>query len=168
MDARRCYVASPLGFTEAGREYYRTVYLPTLADVVTPVDPWSLAAPREIDAARRRGEERQMALEIGRRNAEAIRSCALLVAYLDGQEPDSGTVAEVGYAAGLGLACFGLRTDLRESGERGVVVNLQVETFILESGGAICRSLGDLVELLRGAVTAVPRPERGPGRPAAG
>ena len=39
----RCYVASPLGFTEAGRRYYADVYLPALAEVVTPVDPWTLS-----------------------------------------------------------------------------------------------------------------------------
>jgi hypothetical protein len=41
----RCYVASPLGFTEAGRCYYGDVYLPALNSVVTPVDPWSLTRP---------------------------------------------------------------------------------------------------------------------------
>src|ERR1019366_5438209 len=37
----RCYVASPLGFTEAGRVYYRKVFLPALAAVVEPIDPWA-------------------------------------------------------------------------------------------------------------------------------
>src|SRR3954454_21843897 len=38
----RCYIASPLGFSEAGRYYYSEVYLRGLARVVDPVDPWSL------------------------------------------------------------------------------------------------------------------------------
>jgi nucleoside 2-deoxyribosyltransferase len=133
----RCYVASPLGFTDGGRAYYEATYLPALAQVVEVVDPWSLAQP---------GDE---PLAIGRRNAEAIRACDVLAAYLEGQEPDSGTVAEVGYAAGLGKPCFGLRTDLRRSGD-GTAVNLQVEAFIVESGGRMCASLPELVEALRG------------------
>lgn len=139
----RCYVASPLGFTEAGRDYYARVYLPALATVVIPVDPWALDAgdaPTTMDRGR--------ALAIGAANAEAIRSCELLVAYLDGQEPDSGTVAELGYAAGAGLRCFGLRTDLRQSGEPGVAVNLQVESFVISSGGTMTGSLEELLVAL--------------------
>lgn len=144
----RCYVASPLGFTEAGRHYYAEVYVPALAQVVDVVDPWSLTQPWEVEQAIAAGRERDIALEIGRRNTEAIRSCTLVAANLDGQEADAGTVAEIGYAAALGLTCFGLRTDLRQSGELGVAVNLQVEAFILESGGRIVGSLEELVRAL--------------------
>jgi hypothetical protein len=140
-----------MGFTAAGRHYYDSVYLPALGEVVEVVDPWALTTPEEIAAAAAAGRERETALEIGRRNAEAIRGCTLLAADLDGQEPDAGTVAEVGYAAGLGLRCFGLRTDLRQAGEPGVAVNLQVESFIALSGGRLCASLGELVTALRSA-----------------
>src|SRR5450432_2139451 len=126
MPKRRCYVASPLGFTEAGRDYYERVYLPALANVVDPVDPWSLGTAPSPGAT-----VRDRALAIGRANVEAIRTCDLLVAHLDGQEPDSGTVAELGYGAGLGLRCYGVRSDMRQSGEPGVAVNLQVETFVV-------------------------------------
>jgi nucleoside 2-deoxyribosyltransferase len=145
MPKRRCYVASPLGFTEAGRDYYGRVYLPALATVVEPVDPWSLGTVLPPD-----GTDRERALAIGRANVEAIRSCELLVAHLDGQEPDSGTVAELGYAAALGVRCFGLRSDLRQSGEPGVAVNLQVETFVVDSGGAMVATLKELVAALDG------------------
>jgi nucleoside 2-deoxyribosyltransferase len=148
---RRCYLASPLGFTDAGRDYYRRVFLPALAPVVEPVDPWALTAPEEFDEARRSGRLRQLALTVGRRNVEAIRSCPLLAAYLDGQEVDGGTAAEIGYAAALGLRCFGLRGDLRQSGEEGVEVNLQLATFISDSGGRIVATLPELVDALADA-----------------
>jgi nucleoside 2-deoxyribosyltransferase len=147
----RCYVASPLGFTEAGRDYYARVYLPALAEVVEPVDPWVLTGADEFAAAAAAGidAQRALALEVGRRNAEAIRSCTLLAAYLEGQEPDSGTVVEIGYACGLGVTCFGLRSDLRLAGESGVALNLQIESLIVDSGGAIVGSLPALVAALR-------------------
>ncbi|MGH2856731.1 MAG: nucleoside 2-deoxyribosyltransferase [Solirubrobacteraceae bacterium] len=156
----RCYLAGPLGFTEPGRDYLRRVYLPALVGVVEPVDPWALTTADEILAARRDGRQRELALEIGRRNAAAIRSCTLLAALLDGQELDSGTAAEVGYGAALGLCCFGLRTDLRQHGEEGVAVNLQVEALIVDSGGEIVGSLAELVVALaatadRGSATGV-------------
>jgi hypothetical protein len=149
----RCYVASGLGFTDAGAHYYEHVYLPALRTIVTLVDPWSLSTAQEVAEARAAKRERDLALEIGRRNAEAIRSCALLVAHLDGQELDAGTAAEVGFASALGLRCLGLRTDLRQNGEPGVSVNLQVEHFVVASGGSLCTSLDELLGALAEAGT---------------
>jgi nucleoside 2-deoxyribosyltransferase len=144
----RCYVASPLGFTEPGRDYYARCYLPALAEHVEPVDPWALASPDEFAAARAHGRERALGIEVGTRNAAAIRGARLLVAHLDGQEVDAGTAAEVGYAAALGLPCLALRSDLRASGEPGMHVNLQLEAFVMLSGGFVAGSLADLVERL--------------------
>jgi nucleoside 2-deoxyribosyltransferase len=149
MALPRCYVASPLGFSESTRDWYRDVLLASLAEVVTPVDPWSLSSADEFAAAAAAGRQRAWALEVGRRNAQAIRSSALLVAHLDGQEPDSGTVAEVGFACGLGLRCYGIRSDLRQAGEEGVPLNLQVAAFIDGSGGTIEPSTATLVQRLR-------------------
>jgi hypothetical protein len=149
----RCYVASALGFSDAGAYYYKHIYLPALSKVVTPVDPWALTTPEELAEARAANREREFALAIGARNTEAIRGCSLLVAHLDGQEVDSGTAAEVGFAAALGLRCFGLRTDLRQSGEPGVSVNLQLEHFIVASGGAISTSLDELVRRVTEALS---------------
>lgn len=145
----RCYVASPLGFSETTRPWYRDVMLPALGALVECVDPWALTSEGEVLGAQAAGRDREIALEIGRRNIEAIRSSALLVAVLDGQEPDSGTVAELGYAAGLGLRCWGVRSDLRQAGEAGVPVNLQVVSFVEASGGAIETSLEGLLTRLR-------------------
>ena len=150
----RCYVASALGFTEAGRDYYERVHLPALATVVEPVDPWSLTPETELIAAHRQGREPALMREIGRRNTEALRTCSLLAAQLDGQELDAGTAAELGYAAALGLTCFAVRTDLRQIGEAGARLNLQVEAFVLDSGGEIAGSLDELVALLGAAARA--------------
>jgi len=144
----RCYVASPLGFSEAGRDYYAQRYVPALAEHVAPVDPWTLSLPAEFDAARADGRERAFGIEVGARNAAAIRSAQLLIAQLDGQEVDAGTAAEVGYAAALDLPCLGVRSDLRSSGEPGMRVNLQLEAFIVLSGGFIAGSLDELVAQL--------------------
>jgi len=145
---RRCYIASPLGFSDAGRHYYEQVYLPALRRVVDAVDPWALTHPDEIAAAQDAGRQAELWAEVGRRNIEAIRSCELLAAHLDGQEVDSGTASEVGFAAGIGVRCFGLRTDLRQSGEPGIPVNLQVQAFIEASGGRVVSSLEALVSAL--------------------
>jgi len=155
MERPRCYLASPLGFTDAGARLLREVYLPRLATVVEPVNPWELTSAEEVRAARGARGRRELWAEIGRRNAEAIASSPLLVAYLEGQELDGGTAAEVGYAAALGVRCFGLRSDRRLTGEPDARVNLQVEYFITASGGTIVATLDRLLRELRGAVAAL-------------
>ena len=145
---RRCYVASPLGFTDSGRHWYAEVLLPALRTVVDPVDPWALTTREEVEAATQRGDLRALWLEVGARNARAIADAELLVAILDGQEADSGTAAEVGYAAALGKRCLGLRTDVRQAGEPGMALNLQVEAFVVHSGGRVCTTLEDLLSEL--------------------
>lgn len=144
----RCYVASPFGFSEAGRDYYARRYLPALAEHVEPVDPWTLSLPEEFAAAAAEDRMHEFGIEVGARNAAAIRSAALLIAQLDGQEVDAGTAAEVGYATALGHLCLAVRSDLRASGEPGMHVNLQLEAFIVLSGGFVARSLDELAERL--------------------
>lgn len=150
----RAYIASPLGFTEPGREYYARRYLPSLAEHVETVDPWTLTPPAEFAAAREADREHELGIEVGERNAAAIRGSQLVIAHLDGQEVDSGTAAEVGFAAGLGRPCVAVRTDLRSSGEPGMKVNLQLEAFVVLSGGFVAGSLDELLArlaALRGA-----------------
>ncbi|HEY1539013.1 MAG TPA: nucleoside 2-deoxyribosyltransferase [Solirubrobacteraceae bacterium] len=145
----RAYIASPLGFSEAGRAYYADTYLPALSEHVEPVDPWALTRPEEFASAREVGREHELGIEVGRRNADAIRGARLLIAHLDGQEVDAGTAAEVGFAAALGMPCLGLRSDLRASGEPGMRTNLQLEAFVALSGGFVAASLDELVARLR-------------------
>jgi hypothetical protein len=43
---------------------------------------------------------------------------------------------------------MGLRSDLRQAGEAGVAVNLQVEATIVSTGGCVVATLAELVSLL--------------------
>lgn len=150
MTRPRCYVASPLGFNDAGRWYYEQVYLPELGSVVDVLDPWSQLDPHDVAAAKAEGTLRELWLRVGQHNLDQIRAADLLVAWLDGQEVDSGTAIEIGYAAALDVPCIGLRTDLRLAGEEGMAVNLQVEATIVASGGRMVDSLAALLDELRG------------------
>lgn len=148
MSRPRCYIASPLGFTEAGRSYYTSHMLPAFAAVVEVVDPWAGVAGGDIDIARTAGTLREFWVGVGHRNLDLISSSQLLVAVLDGQEIDSGTAVELGFAAARGVRCFGLRTDARQAGEEGMRVNLQVEATVEVAGGRIAASLEQLVAWL--------------------
>jgi nucleoside 2-deoxyribosyltransferase len=147
------YVASPLGFSEAGSAFYRDSLIPLLQrlghDVV---DPWALTDHRRLEAVsampygpERRDAWRRLNAEIARTNHAAIDRCDALVAVLDGADVDSGTAAEIGYAFARGKPIIGYRGDVRLSADNeGAVVNLQVEYFIHKSGGRIIRSLAEL------------------------
>ena len=146
----RTYLAGPLGFSEVGRKFQYEVLVPALEqNGAIVIDPWKLTDKKRIDEviSLPLGDEkvaawRALNLVIGRNNAEAIDSCELIVAILDGTDVDSGTAAEIGYAFGKGKRIIGYRGDFRLSADNeGAVVNLQVEYFIKASGGNIFRTL---------------------------
>lgn len=155
------YVASPLGFTEPGRAYNVAVIAALTEHGLQANDPWAMPnnpiwAAREIAA----GPERVAALqranaEVGLYNERLIRDSVAMLAVLDGTDVDSGTAAEIGFAAALEIPVVGLRTDTRAAGDNdGAAVNLQVERFIYRSGGTITRSLPEAVTALLAVVTS--------------
>ena len=160
--APRIYVASPLGFTDAGRMYSETVLLPAVRTAgFEPLDPWDVdddvvhVFGLERDDPERRARLADINRLVGQRNAELIRSAAGVLAILDGDDVDSGTAAEIGYAAALSRPVVGLRSDLRISGDNeATLVNLQVEWFVLDSGGSLATTLDDALTALRAAVRA--------------
>lgn len=153
----RVYLASPLGFSEAGRHFYDGVLVPFVDGLGFDVlDPWSLTDRRKIAAVQalpygpaRREAWRRLDVEIGATNRAAIDRADGVVAVLDGVDVDSGTAAEIGYAFARGKLIVGYRGDVRLSADNeGSTVNLQVEYFIRESGGAIVERYEDLAPAL--------------------
>jgi nucleoside 2-deoxyribosyltransferase len=147
------YIASPLGFSEAGSDFYNNRLIPQLKSLGHEVsDPWNLTDPRKITAVlampygtEKRDEWRRINTEIGRNNQLAIDRCDAVLAVLDGADVDSGTASEIGYAFAKGKPILGYRGDFRLSADNeGSVVNLQVEYFIRQSGGEIITRFADL------------------------
>jgi len=147
------YVASPLGFADSSRDYLVRVLAALRDRGLECLDPWDdadgkiLAELSRAEAVEPRAD-RVDALaavdeSIGRRNMEMIERARGVFAVLDGVDVDSGTAAEIGFAAGRGLPVVELRTDWRRTGDNdGCTVNLQVEYFVRVNGGAVFRELG--------------------------
>src|SRR5258705_5589932 len=159
------YMASPLGFSEAGRHFYNSVLVPFVKRLGYEVlDPWALGDRARIEAVQRlpygiekREAWRTLNREIGATNRAAIDQAHGVIAVLDGVDVDSGTAAEIGYAFARGKLIVGYRGDFRLSADNeGSTVNLQVEFFIRESGGAIVSRYEDLEAHLR-PLRATPR-----------
>jgi nucleoside 2-deoxyribosyltransferase len=151
---RKLYLASPLGFSPENQPYLNQIKAALAHQGFDIFDPWEQKqfagsiqkASEEMDYAARVEAFREIARQIGSCNEAGIRWADFLLAVLDGAEVDSGTASEVGFASALGKQCFGLRTDQRDSGDFiGVPVNLQVLHFIERSGGALFRSLNEIV-----------------------
>jgi nucleoside 2-deoxyribosyltransferase len=153
----KIYLAGPLGFSEAGRDFHDRILIPGLQrsghDVL---DPWKLTDTGKVAAVlnmpfgtRRREAWRVLNREIGRNNHAALDICDAVVAVLDGVDVDSGTASEIGYAFAKGKPIIGYRGDLRLSADNeALTVNLQVEYFIRASGGDIVSTVARLPEAL--------------------
>jgi nucleoside 2-deoxyribosyltransferase len=149
--AMKIYLASPLGFSEIGREFYNGKLVPEMVRLGYEVlDPWKLTDGAKIDAVKnmpygqaKRDAWRALNVEIGGNNRAAIDRCDAVFAVLDGVDVDSGTAAEIGYAFAKGKPILGYRGDFRLSADNeGSTINLQVEYFIRQSGGDIITSFG--------------------------
>lgn len=159
----KLYIASPYGFSEAGRVFYRSWLIPLLAKEHQIIDPWSLVDPQLISrtAEMPYGPEKRAAWEvvnaiIGLQNQEGIDRADAVLAILDGTDVDSGTAAEVGYAFAKGKLIIGYRGDFRLARDNdGGTVNLQVEHFIRASGGTIVTSQSNILAALRRPVQAL-------------
>src|SRR2546426_11513340 len=94
----RIYMASPLGFSEAGRHFYNSVLVPFVASLGYHVlDPWALTDPRKIEAVqrmpygpKRREAGRQPKRRMGATNPAAIDDAHGGVAVPDGTPADTG------------------------------------------------------------------------------
>ena len=149
------YVASPLGFSEAGRYWAAQVLHPALTDAGWEVlDPWvdetgAVAAALALPPGPDRVEAlRAMSRTIGERNRRLLSLARAVLAVLDGPDVDSGTAAEIGWAAARHCPVVGLRTDFRLADHEAAPVNLQVEDFITVSGGALVTTLPAAVAAL--------------------
>lgn len=147
------YLAGPSGFTEPGRRWHADVLRPAVENAgFDALDPWEVGADLfDAALAMADGPDRMVALahanrEAARRNVELIRRAAVVLALLDGIDVDSGTAAEIGYAAALGTPVVGLRTDTRLSGDNAAArVNLQVEFFL----ASVCTDVDAAIAELR-------------------
>ncbi len=147
------YLASPLGFSHEWRSYRDKIRQRLTQIGCRVLDPWEQTYHSAIEEAgaiqdwtARVAAFRDMARQIGKANDDMIRSCDVVLGVLDGAELDSGTVSKIGFAAAVGKACHGLRTDFRDCGDfDGQPFNLQVLYWIESSGGRLFRCIEEIV-----------------------
>jgi nucleoside 2-deoxyribosyltransferase len=158
MKKVKIYVASPLGFSEAGRDFMYNKIIPLITDLDYQVlDPWKLTPQETIMrgmnapyGVKKRDAWQKINPVIGFNNEQAIRECTGLLAVLDGTDVDSGVASEIGAGSILGKPIVGYRNDFRLASENeGCKVNLQVEYFLKRNGGLIVTELKQLKPALK-------------------
>lgn len=149
----RVYLASPLGFSPENTSYLHKVKSKLYNLGLVVFDPWDqlqfAGSLEEIEKiplfSNRTAAFRALGSKIGGCNEDGIRGADIVFAVLDGAEVDSGTASEVGFGSALGKKCYGLRTDMRDSGDFvGIPINLQVLHFIERTGGKLFRNIDDV------------------------
>ena len=155
---KKIYIASPLGFSEAGRFFLYEKLVPLFTSLrLDVIDPWVLTSPELINSASSMpaGKQKIKAWSglnrvIAENNVKGIMESDGVFAVLDGTDVDSGTAAEIGYASASGKIITAYRGDFRSAGDNeGSVVNLQVVWFIESSGGRITSSLIEAEEEIK-------------------
>lgn len=154
----KIYVAGDWGFTERGSDFLYNKVIPLLEEQELEIlNPWKLTTPEEVEKvySMPNGIEKDDAVKrlnhlIGRRNINAIEESDFIFACLEGQEIDSGTASEIGFAYALKKTISGYRSDFRQSGDNyQTKINLQVQYFIEDSGGRIISSISELSDEIK-------------------
>ncbi|MFZ1924786.1 MAG: nucleoside 2-deoxyribosyltransferase [Solirubrobacteraceae bacterium] len=147
----KIYIASPLGFDEPGRLFMTNVLLPALAQTKWMIlDPWADQQAHDVTPVSEfAADEEAVNRAIGERNLSMLRAADGMLAWLDGVDLDSGTAAELGFAAARGIPIVAVRTDLRLAGDNASApVNLQVLAFLRETGGELHATVADAIASL--------------------
>jgi len=111
----KIYLAAPV-FSQQERQYNRR-----LAKKLTTLLPRSeVILPQDFRTAGASFNDRRYLEAIFRQCAAALKATDIVVALLDGADADSGVAYEVGFARAMGKSVLGVRTDYRQSQEKGL------------------------------------------------
>lgn len=135
----RIYQAGPL-FSEAEQNWHRT-FRTKLAEAGHRVLwPYELFSQQDVLSW---GEDAPARIMETDRNA--LDTCHVVVALLDGPQVDDGTAWEIGYAYAKGIPVIGIRTDFRQCGD---TPHSQVNAMIESSCKLIVKDMEEVIEIL--------------------
>ena len=147
--ARLVYIAGPL-FSEAERTFLEKI-VNTLAES-TGLDPYKdFFLPHRDGSELGKGPKRKDIFDL---DLNKLNSADIIVALLDGQDVDSGTCIELGYAFAKEKKIFGILTDFRSYHTSDVEPhrpNLMI-WGVCEKGDSLFHKLPDLAESFKNYV----------------
>lgn len=144
----KIYLSAPL-FTQVQRRWNRLL----AAGLQERIAGAQVILPQDIKISRAYNDQRDFP-HIFSVCVEGVRSADAVVAVLDGPDVDSGTAFEMGIAYECGIPIIGLRTDYRDSQDRGVNLVIAGACTVLLREMAFGEDMGQLVKDLSGKIVA--------------
>lgn len=145
-DGMKIYLAASL-FTRLERRWNRE-----LANALRVALPGlDIALPQDFTTGYEESDDRHNGA-LFRLCVEGIDSADAVVALLEGDEIDSGTAWEVGYAYARGIAVIGVRTDFRPGAEHGVNVMLSRACRAMVLDGSFREDVDSLAKAIAGTL----------------
>ncbi len=149
----KVYLAGPL-FSQAERDWLSSLAARLRADAI------ECFVPHESFS----GTEPGNASAVFAKDLEGMRSCDLLLAWLDGAMVDDGTAAEIGIFSewvrrGEKLAVIGCCTDLRQIRRRSLAAHAGLNLFVagaIQSAGVLVWSIDDAIAAVKKFAQAAP------------
>lgn len=142
------YIASPYGFAESTKDFYYGKLIPLVSRYIIVIDPWAVDVAHILAAPKQ--QQPELWFDHGDYHFNTIAKMAkVVIAALDQEPPDNGTVVEVAWAAAHRIPVIGYRGDLRTTGEDGLPYNLMIGAAIRRSGGVAVGSLTELDQELQ-------------------
>ena len=114
----KLYLGAPL-FSQPERQWNRTL----AAALAEELPGWEVVLPQDLRVGESYNDRTRFG-ELFERTVEDLGNSDLLVAVVDGADADSGVAFELGYAYARGIPVVAVRTDFRQSQEKGVNVLL--------------------------------------------
>ena len=135
----RVYLAAPL-FSLAQRQFNHS-----LKTALEDIDPsLEITLPQNLlDSQHKQRED--WPDRVYRWCIEELKKADTVLAILDGSDADSGTCIEIGYARGRGERIIGIRTDIRDSEDRGVniMVSKSCDVYLWRPDCGDVKGLGE-------------------------
>ena len=147
----RIYLSAPL-FTQVQRRWNRML----ASELEERIAGAEVILPQDFkfdDAYNKRADFPKLF----RSCVDSLDEADLVVAVLDGPDADSGVAFELGYAHARGIPIIGIRTDFRESQDRGLNLMLSQSCTELLRAMSFNEELGQLVKDLSGKIVAALR-----------
>jgi len=144
----KIYLSGPL-FTQVQRRWNRLL----AAGLEKSIENAQVILPQDLKFGPSLNSRRDFP-RIFRACADGVRQADVMVAVLDGPDVDSGTALEMGIACERGIPIIGVRTDYRESQDRGVNLMVAGACTELLREMSFGEDLNQLVKDLTGKIVA--------------
>jgi len=137
MTKKSIYLANQLGFSETGRILLKQI-IPHLEEYFVVIEPFRAAGTIK------KVTSQDLAKSIILSNRRMMSKASLMAPILDGSHVvDDGIAGEIAeFALKRVGPVIALRTDLRQH-DSNFSINPQIEGYIKDSGGKICKSLAE-------------------------